>query len=420
MKLYLSGASASFFCLLFSVFSLTAQSKYTLQRALQVARSNNPTLKTAQFNMDIAEADIVSSKLRPNPSLNNQTLQLSNSKYFADNTNWNNARNRQVWWQLTKPFQLPDQRKYRIEVAQRNFQFNTASYTEIERNLYLDVASKWLEVWASQKQLEIIQIAKANIDTLVKINRVRLKNQVISQTDVIRTELLADQYGLQYQLATQESINRYRELKFLLGAPDSVSIEMGDTLIFNNVSSLDSLTSYALNNRADMQAAKSQVTIAESNIKLQKSLAIPQPVLGAIWNPQNTVPYVGFFGTIDIPAFSHNQGEIQKAGILKQQGLQNILTLESQIETQIATSYNSFLIHQQNLQKFTGILRQSQTILNNVRYAYLRGGTTIVDFLEAQRSWLETQQQYYDTFQQYRLSYIQLLYSTGLINQLAQ
>jgi cobalt-zinc-cadmium efflux system outer membrane protein len=55
-----------------------------------------------------------------------------------------------------------------------------------------------------------------------------------------------------------------------------------------------------------------------------------------------------------------------------------------------------------------------------VRYSYLKGSTTIIDLLEAQRSWLDTRQQYYDTEMQYRKATIELLFVTGLINQLAQ
>ena len=66
------------------------------------------------------------------------------------------------------------------------------------------------------------------------------------------------------------------------------------------------------------------------------------------------------------------------------------------------------------------MLEQSQTILDNVQYAYLRGGTSIIDFLEAQSSWLETQEQHNQALELYRQSHIQLLYAAGLINQLAQ
>lgn len=399
---------------------VAAQDTYSLKKALSTARANNPVLKTQIFEINSAQAGITTSKLRPNPNLNNQSLQLARNRYYPDNTTWNNARNRQVWWQFTKPFQLPNQRKYKIEVAQKNFHSSEINYSETERNLFLDVANKWLDAWTAQKKLEIISIAKSNTDSLVKINQLRLKNQVISQSDVMRTELLADQYSIQLKQSQQESVNRYKELTFLLGIKDSLGIDMEDTIVYENVYSIDSLLEYGKKNRADLLSAEMALDISESNIKLQKALAYPQPVLGAIWNPQNTVPYVGIYGAIDIPIFSRNQGEIERSAIIKQQTSQQILALQAQIETEITTSYRSFVINRENLQKFTSILKKSEIILSNVRYAYLRGGTTIVDFLEAQRSWLETRQQYFDTYQQYRQSYIQVLYSTGLINQLAQ
>jgi cobalt-zinc-cadmium efflux system outer membrane protein len=176
----------------------------------------------------------------------------------------------------------------------------------------------------------------------------------------------------------------------------------------------------ALNKRTDIVAAKSSIAVANSNIQLQKSLATPQPELGVIYNPQNTVPYVGIFATIELPFFSRNQGEIKKSQLVKQQAEQNLTVLQQQVNTELTNTFNSFTTNQKNVDKFKLLLKQSQTILNNVKYAYLRGGTTIVDFLEAQRSWLETQQQYYDALQQQRESYIQLLFVTGYINQLAQ
>jgi len=106
--------------------------------------------------------------------------------------------------------------------------------------------------------------------------------------------------------------------------------------------------------------------------------------------------------------------------VLKQQAEQALRATETQAQTEILTAYKSYVTQKQNLQNFNQLLTQSQTILNSVKYSYLRGGTTIIDFLEAQRSWLDTQQQYYDVLGQYRQSYIDLLYASGMINQIAQ
>jgi len=398
----------------------SAQTNYTLQQALQTARVNNLVLKTEQLNVSIAQTDIITAKLRPNLVLNNQTIQLMQPSHFPANTSWYNGKNRQVWWQLTKSFQIAGQRKYKIDVANKNVAFAEKNYTERERNLYADVAEKWLEVWTAQKQLDILLTAKSNIDSLVITNQLRYKNQVITQTDLFRTELLSKQYAIQYKTALQEVINRQNELKFLLGIQDNVSIDTADNFLFSIPANIDSLLAQSLQSRSDILTAKSLIEVSNSNIKLQKSLAFPQPELGFIYNPQNTIPYFGIYATIDLPVFNRNQGEIKKSYLLKQQAEQQLFTIQSQLQTEIKTTYASYQLQQQNVQNFQTVLEQSQTILDNVKYTYLKGGTTIIDFLEAQRGWLETQQQYYAALQQYRQSYIQLLYATGLINQLAQ
>ncbi|MDX2173959.1 MAG: TolC family protein [Bacteroidota bacterium] len=398
----------------------SAQSNYNLQKALQTAKVNNPVLKTEIFNLSIAEADIVTAKLRPNIVLNNQSLQLLQTSLFPENTTWANGKNRQVWWQLTKQFQLPSQRRYRIDFAKQNVSLSQKEYSETERNLFLDVAIKWLDVWTTRKQLDILIIAKSNTDSLVVTNKLRLKNQVITQTDLSRTELLSNQYALQINSSEQNYKNEIANLKLLVGVQDNLNIDTTDNFIYVFPDNIDSLLQQGLTLRSDILTLKSAIDVSNSNIKLQKSLAWPTPELGVIYNPQNTVPYAGVFATIQIPIFSRNQGEIQKSNLIKQQAEQELNSTQKQIQTEISTAYDTYKTEKQNLSKYKGIIKQSEDILNNVKYSYLRGGTTIIDFLEAQRSWLDTQQQYYETIQQYKQSYIKLLYASGLINKLAQ
>ena len=402
------------------ILNLPAQNTISIQKALQLAKLNNPNLKVAYFNMAIIQADIITAKLRPNPTLNNQTLQLMQPSLFPANSSWNNAQNRLVWWQLTKSFQIAGQRKNKITLAQSNSSLAQKNYNETERNVYLDVANKWVEVWAIQRQLTIIETAKANIDSLIVISRLRLKNQVITQTDLMRTELLGKQYGIQLKSTGLELKAKIKELKLLLGIDYSFEIDTASIFNYNNVLAEDSLIKQSLTSRSDIETSKLLMEVSESNIKLQKSLAYPQPELGLIWNPQNTVPYFGVFATVDLPFFNRNQGEISKASVLKQQAQMEFNMVQQKIKTEISNAYNYYVLQQQNVQTYKEVLAQSQMVLDNVKYAYLKGGTTIIDFLEAQRSWLETQQQYYNAEQLYKQSYVQLLYTSGLINQMAQ
>src|SRR6185503_14691536 len=86
-------------CFLASV----SQTSYNLQKAILAAKSNNLILRSQHHNIQLAEADLITARLRPNPILNNQSLQLAQPAYFPANSTWQDGRNRQVWWQLTKP-----------------------------------------------------------------------------------------------------------------------------------------------------------------------------------------------------------------------------------------------------------------------------------------------------------------------------
>jgi len=408
----------AFFALAY--FSTKAQTAFSLQKALQTARLNNRLLMSQKLNIGLAEGDLISARLRPDPILNNQTLQLMKSTHFFPGTEWNSNQNRQVWWQLTKPFQVAGQRKYKIETAQNTALMTQSEYQETERNLFLEVANKWIDVWAAYQELEILKQAKKNIDTLAIINSLRLKNQVIQQTDLLRTELLAKQYDVRLKTSAVEAMTQHYQLKYLLGITDSIRVDTSDYFIRRDIPPLDSLTKQALKNRSDIRAALAQIETAESNIKWQKSLAYPVPELGIIWNPQNSVPYFGFFGTVKLPLFDRNQGEISKAKIAKQQAAFQLSAQQLQVKTEIMSAYAALRVQQENFLKLSDMLAQSKIILSNVRYAYLKGGTTIVDFLEAQRGWLDMQTQYYEMAKMYRQKFIELFYAAQLLNQLAQ
>ena len=413
-------ATAILFVITMGMAPVKAQKTYTLQEALQTAKSNNPVLKTRQFDIGISQSDITTAQLRPNPILNNQSLQLVQPSRFPEHSSWYNGANRQVWWQVTKPFQLPVQRRNKINFAEQNVRLTEKQYADTERHLFQSVAQKWLDVWSARKQLDLLTTARNNIDSLATINRLRLKNQVITSTDLSRTELLANQYEIQLKSARQDYQNEISNLKFLMGVQDSVAIDTTDQFAFAFPDQMDAIVQQAMQNRSDIQTIKSTMDVADANIKLQKSTALPTPELGLIYNPQNKANYMGVYGTIEIPIFSRNQGEIRKSQVIKQQAEQDLLATGTQLETEIRTAYKTYTTQRHNVQNFNQLLTQSQTILNSVKYSYLRGGTTIIDFLEAQRSWLDTQQQYYDVLGQYRQSYIDLLYASGLINQIAQ
>lgn len=396
----------------------TAQ-QFTFQAALTKSKENNPLLKAEVKNLELARFDVVTAGLRPNPNFNNQTLQQLDSKFFPANSAWSDNLNRQVWYQLTKPFQLDNLRGKKIDFAEAAYRVTEKSYHETERTILHAAANQWLDAWRAFVQFNAIGKTLKNIDSLNLINENRFKNQVITQSDLVRTKLLAEQYRLRCTESRQDYFNQLKQLRVLLGASDSVSIAIDDPFVLPQLpDNLDSLYSLSRQQRADLQLIQATKALAASNIVLQKSKAIPQPELGMIWNPQNSVPYLGFFGTIQLPIWSRNQGEIGKSHVFQQQTEINYQRMELQLRTEVETAYKTFKTYQTNLQRYELLLRESDNVLGTVRYAYLRGATNLIDFLEAQRAWFDTRQNYFETLYNYRKSYIEMLYVTGTLSKM--
>ncbi|GAB4007365.1 TolC family protein [Spirosoma sp. KCTC 42546] len=424
---------ASYQLLCFSLFwvSASAQTTLTLRQTLQQVRTNSPALRVERLNINAAQADQTTANLRANPVLNNQTLfQLTPTPVMpgADAAGLLSRQRRQFWLQATKEFDIYNKRTYRNRFAEANTNLAVRSVAETERNLLFDAANRYLDAWYARIQLALLQRAKANVDTLVQLNRVRLKDLVITSTDLTRTQLISDQYDIQTRTAQQDLSNRLNELRLVLGTPDSINVAMNDSIIQPNFTipsrlyptvnaSADSLFRLASTTRTDVQVAEANIESARRNVDLQQVLAKPRNEAGLIWNPQNSVPYAGIFLTIELPVYSRNQGEIQKSRVLQEQAGQAAQLVQTRIRSEVETAYQSFLTSRQNIDRYSIIRRDADRVLASVRYAYLRGATTLIDLLQAQTSWFDTQTAYYQTLYTYRQNYVRLLYATGQINQ---
>jgi cobalt-zinc-cadmium efflux system outer membrane protein len=412
----------SFFVIyLFSVDYLKAQNSFSLRNAIRQAAQNSPYLKVAQYNVPVFQSDVVSAGLKYNPEINNQLLFLLDKSQFADNSSFLiSGRNRQDWWQLTQKVYVKQQRQKKIDFAKENVNLVQKNIEEFKRNLVYEVANLWLDTWILKQRLSILKETKENVDTLVRINQNRLKNEVILPSELIRTQILSEQYELQILNTSRQLSTQKQSLTFLLGVKDSVTISEPDIDFQNLPLAVDSLFAFANSKRTDIQVNIQAIRTAESNIKLQEALKYPQPEIGGLVNPQNGVFYAGTFVTIPIPLYDRNQGEIQKSKILKEQADLQLNTTRLQVQTEILNAYNLYQMARQNLTKFGDIVDKSRQVLNTVRYAYLKGNTTIIDYLDAQRTFFDTQQFYNEALQDLQKKYIHLLFVSGYIQQLAE
>lgn len=416
-----------YFFIYINIFPIDLTQPISLQDSLELARRNNPFYIAEQQNVAIANADVTTSKLLPNPVLNNQELirqgpAASALPYLPATSKggfWNDA-NRQDWIQLTQKIPVAGQRKFSIELAVKNLQFSQKNLAEFERNLLYIVANKWTDVWFAAQRLNIIKRTKEYSDDLLKINEIRLRNQVITQSEFLRTQNIVEQYEANLATADLALKNETRNLKFLSGVNADIAINTNDNKIpYDKMEETkETLIKYALNNRADIVANKVHQEVHRVNINLQEANAYPQPEVGFIYNPQNGSPYLGTYVTIPIPVLNRNQGEIQKSHSQLKQIISFQDALEKQLEADVQNAIGEYELSKANYERYKKILETTEKVLNTVRYSYLKGGTTVIDYKDAQRSWFDAQNSFYESIFNLRKSYIQVQYVTGKIQTL--
>jgi len=422
-----------FLIILFISSAVHSEESIGWKESIRIANKNNPAYDAEKLNIEIARSEVITSSLLPNPNFNNQVIvrgetQPIRNAYtypqdFSGNTIGVGGRkepfhpfNRQDWFQLTMRIPVAGQRQFAIELAKNNLRVARENLKEFQRNLFFITANKWLDVWLSGEKVKLYEKAKKFSSDLLKVNELRLKNEVITKTEYSRTKILDQKYLAQLSVEQVNLANENRKLGVLLGTDKDFVIRQSDLIdIPSRFESEEELYRYSYSNRPDLVSYLAQLDSARKEVDLEESFAYPQPEVGIISNPQNGEKYYGTFLTLPLPVFNRNQGNILKSKSTLSKKQEYLKNVELNLRTEIRNSLAEFKIAKENYDRYKEIFELSEKVLETVRYGYLKGGTTIVDFLEAQRNWLETQSQYYDSNWIYRKSYIQLLYVSSRI-----
>ncbi|HUL17386.1 MAG TPA: TolC family protein, partial [Terriglobales bacterium] len=120
------------------------------------------------------------------------------------------------------------------------------------------------------------------------------------------------------------------------------------------------------------------------------------------------------FANIEIPIFDRNQGEVARTqhAITQSQELSSEQT--SVVLTDVVNAYESLRTSGQVVQLYeSGYRKQAEDSRNISQYAFQRGAATLLDFLDAQRSYRATELAYRQALASYMSALEQLRQAVG-------
>ena len=369
-----------------------AQQKIELNEAEEAFVKNNLQLIAEQYNISIADADIIQAKIwdLPEASFQANVYNPEDKRVFDVGPSKSLA--------VQQLFVLGGKRKNEIEFAKSNKELAQLQFSQLLVGLKTKLRENFYSVYFDQKKLESIDKQLSFLTDLVKAYKAQTAKGNIALKDEVRLQaIVLDLNNEKLQIKNSIS-SQLQDLHTLTGISGDLSPEMNDeeadtTIRKQTLNSLDEIKQKALENNADYLYVQKAIESSKSYYKWQKSLNIPNVTGGLQWNQSNGIfkNEVNFTVGIPIPLWKQNEGNVQKAKTLIDQSQKNSEFKKLEIESNVAAAYQTW---QNNYNAYFSI---EQKDLNNLDAVYKgmqdnfrKGNVTLIDFTDFTNSYKET------------------------------
>ena len=387
----------------------------TLDQAIQLALTHNHNLLAAQTTIAQNEAEEITANLRPDPVLlgDSQFLPIFQPSNFSSGYIDNTA---QFDVGVSYLFERGQKRQHRLQAAKDQTAVTRSQVADNERTLTFNVATDFISVELAESTLELADQDLKSFQDTVDITEARYKAGDIGLDDLLKMKLQFLQFQTDVAQAKLARAQGLSDLRQLLGYEQvSADYDVAGSFDYQPMKSgLEDLQAAALKSRPDLEAAQRGVTAANSQFQLQKAIG-KRDVTGQInYTHLSDLNEVSLFGSMQLPIFDRNQGEIKRAGFAITQAQQQQLYASGQVLTDVRDAYEGWKENDEIVGLYrSGYLDDAQQSRDITDYAYKRGAASLLDFLDAERTFRATQLAYRQSLASYLQALEQLREAVG-------
>jgi outer membrane protein, heavy metal efflux system len=259
----------------------------------------------------------------------------------------------------------------------------------------------------------------ASFQNTIGISEEQYKAGAISEGDFLKIKLQLLQFQTDVtaaQLAKQQSLVALRQLLGFESVPENYDVA-GDLTFEKLPYGVEDLQAMAIKDRPDLRAAEQGVTAAQSSYQLQRAVG-KMDVTGTLdYTHISDQDTTSFFVNFPLPVFNRNQGEIARSKDAIIQAQETERETSEQVMSDVQSAFESVHTDAQTLDIYqSGYLDQAKASVDISQYAYKRGAASLLDFLDAERSYRAIQLAYRQQLAAYMLALEQLREAVGTRN----
>jgi cobalt-zinc-cadmium efflux system outer membrane protein len=373
---------------------LAATNTLSLAQARELAFERNWDLLAARSGMDAAQAQLIVAKEFPNPTASLSTAKLGNRESSTALGNGLEDRNYDSIAAVNQLIEIGGKRGDRQMAARAGVTGARAAFFDARRLLDQGVTKAYVAAVLAGENAKILNESAGYLRHEADLAEVKFKAGAISDADEKQIEISAEQLELQAKSADATAVQARIAVEILLG----VNEPKGDWAAMDSLDQLVAIPAAATNGlnprfaRPDVVVADANLKSSVANLKLQKAMRIPDPTfsVGVEHNPPGGGPEVNTFNigvSFPLPLWNLNGGEIKAAEAARVQAKLTLEKAQAQVMADIANAGSEYDEAAQRWQRYRDqTAPKSATVRDSMAFAYEKGGASLLDLLEAERT----------------------------------
>jgi len=382
----------------------------TISDAVAIFLRQNLQLVAARYDIDIADADKLTARLRPNPaiSVGFSDIPLSRLSFVNPQT---------YSYGVSQTFELGGKRNKRIETANANSEVTRAEFEMVVWQATNDLKKKFYAVVLAQSLLNLAKENQKTFAEVIKDTAELVQAGEIAGLDLTRLEVEQLKFDTDVANSERDYEVALRDLRVALGGDyRAMEIDVSGSLDPEPYNfSLKELVDEAMAARPDLRAAQLSERAADAAIRLQNAQRIPDLTLGG---GIDQIPSGGStynFGVgIPLPIHDRNQGERAKALIEKSKAQNQQHVVTNQILGDVDKALVAFQIQKRRVELYrNGVLTKVDNIQKLTEFSLKAGESSTLELLDAIRTRRETLAAFYQTLFDYQTSLLDIELATA-------
>ena len=394
---------------------MTAQQQMSLLDCENAFQQNNLQLLAEQYNINIADADILQAKIWELPQISGYI-----NAYNPEDRNVLDA-GKAKGFEVTQLIYMGGKKKNEVAFAKSNKDLAQLQFTQLLVELRTQLHTNYYNLYYEKLKLENTNKQLGYMNDLLKAYKVQSAKGNVSLKDEVRLQSMVIQLNNDKLAITKDILEFEQNLKVLTGITENIEPQISDEeakeiLAAQPFGDESDLKRKAIENNADYLFNLKLIDNSKLYAQWQKSLNVPDLNVGAEYD-QNSGTFrneINLKVGIPIPLWKVNKGNVQKAKYTIEQNRRNAEFQKLNLETKVQAAFQIWKNQYEQLLEIKSTdLDNLDLVYNGILKNFRNGNVNLIDFTDFMESYRQTSLQIYDMKNE-------LIQSAEQLNQLVQ